>query len=110
MRRLESLPSFQRWAVGKLACIAQEVARDADARVERARQEAAAAHAIAQAKILIQSLLDYFTAKGDVPALSALKTMNECTDLTVAQFWLKRAYAGETSAQIFPDAPDNPWG
>lgn len=107
MRRLESLPSFQRWA----AQTAERIEREAEAKVERVRREEAERHrrevAIAQTKTVIQSLLDYFTAKGDVPALHALETMNACTDLTIAQFWLKRAYAGETSARIFPDDPGN---
>ena len=92
MRRLESLPSFQRWA----AQTTERIEREA---TERHRREVA----VAQTKTVIQSLLDYFTAKGDAPTLSALKSMHACTDLTIAQFWLKRAYAGETSAQIFPD-------
>lgn len=82
MRRLESLPSFQRWA----AQTAERIEREAEARVERVRREEAERHrrevAVAQTKTVIQSLLEYFTAKGDVPTLHALETMNVCTDLT----------------------------
>ena len=108
MRRLESLPSFQRWA----AKTTERIEREAEAKVERVRREEAERHrrevAVVQTKTVIQSLQDYFTAKGDVPTLSALKLMRACTDLTVAQFWLKRAYAGETASQIFPNTPGNP--
>jgi hypothetical protein len=101
MRRLESLPSFQRWAAQTTERIRREVTEEA----ERVRREA---EQRAEAKGVIRSLLEYFTAKGDVPTLHALETMNACTDLTIAQFWLKRAYAGEASARIFPDDPGNP--
>lgn len=95
MRRLESLPSFQRWAAGKIERMRQDIERDAERKI-----------AAAQAKTAIQSLLDYFTVKGDAPTSGALEAMNACTNPTAAQSWLKRAFAGETSAQIFPDAPD----
>jgi hypothetical protein len=121
MRRLESLPSFQRWAAQTAQRIEREaterIEREATERIEREateRIEREAAKrverevAVAQTKTVIQSLQDYFTAKGDVPTLSALKLMRACTDLTVAQFWLKRAYAGETASQIFPNTPGNP--
>ena len=105
MRRLESLPSFQRWS----AKTTERIEREAEAKVERVRREEAERHrrevAVAQMKTVIQSLLEYFTAKSDVPALHALESMNTCTDLITAQYWLKRAYAGETSAEIFPDTP-----
>lgn len=110
MRRLESLPSFQRWAAGATERIQREanerIEREAAARVERkatARVEREVA--TAQAKVVIQSLLEYFAARGDVPALHAIETMNACTSLAAAQHWLKRAHAGEASAQIFPDSP-----
>jgi hypothetical protein len=57
----------------------------------------------AETKSVIRSLLEYFTAKGDAPSLHALESMKTCTDLITAQYWLKRAYIGETSAQIFLD-------
>lgn len=97
MQRLESLPSFQRWAAGKIERMRQEEA-------ERRQWEIA----VTQTKTVIESLLDYFTTKGDVPTPGALETMNACTNPTAARSWLKRAYAGETSAQIFPDTPANP--
>lgn len=37
-----------------------------------------------------------------IPGLQAGEEVN------IAQFWLKRAYAGETSARIFPGDPGNP--
>ena len=109
MRRLESLPSFQRWAAQTTERIRREVTEEAE-RVrreveERVRREA---EQRAETKGVIRSLLEYFTAKGDVPTLHALETMNACTTLTTAQYWLKRAYAGETPAQIFPDDLGNP--
>jgi regulator of protease activity HflC (stomatin/prohibitin superfamily) len=84
----------------------------AEAQVQAAKQaaeaqaRAAKETAEARAREVVQDLQTYFTAKGDVPTLSALETMNACADLTTARYWLNRAYAGETSAEIFPDGND----
>jgi hypothetical protein len=35
-----------------------------------------------------------------------MTTINSCTDPVTAQYWLRRAYAGETAAEIFADTDD----
>jgi hypothetical protein len=121
MQRLQGLPSFQRWAARTTERIRAELEAQANERVARAaaegRAQASMEAAEAQARAakeataarvgeVVQALQFYFTAKGDVPSLSALTTMNACSDLTTAWYWLSRAYAGETSAEIFPDGTD----
>ncbi|MGH3244699.1 MAG: hypothetical protein ACRDOI_00575 [Trebonia sp.] len=110
MQRLQALPSFQRWLAGvtaqaneKAAEKVAEAAEKAAEKVAEAAEKVAEKVAEAQARGVVQSLLDYFSAKGDAPTLSAMNTMNACTDPVIAQYWLRRAYAGETAAQIFPD-------
>lgn len=132
MQRLQGLPSFQRWAARTTERITAEIEAkvraeaeaQAEARVraaieaaaeeraraaeEAARERARAAEeaAVSRAREVVHDLQAYFTAKGDVPSLGALETMNACTSLTTARYWLNRAYAGEACAQIFPDCND----
>jgi hypothetical protein len=47
------------------------------------------------------ALLGFFAARGQVPSPSALKAINGCTDASVLEHWLMRAYQGESAAQIF---------
>jgi len=136
MQRLQGLSSFQRWAAQKSAEIRRQIEEEVWARVAkeaeeararaakeaeeararaakeaeearvRAVEEARVSAAVGHAKVVVQSLQDFFTAKGDAPTLRALETMNACTDLTTARYWLKRAYAGEASGDIFPGGND----
>jgi hypothetical protein len=128
MQRLQGLSSFQRWAARTTERIEAEVrakfeaqaaeeraraAREAAEERARAAREAAEERARAareaaeeRAREVVQDVQTYFAVKGDVPSLSALKTMNACTDVTTARYWLNRAYAGETSAEIFPERND----
>jgi hypothetical protein len=55
---------------------------------------------------VVRDLQSYFTARGDAPPLGALEAMNACTNVTTARYWLNRAYAGESSAEIFTDRDD----
>jgi hypothetical protein len=135
MQRLQSLPSFQRWAARTSERIRAEVTAEVEAErakveAERAKIEAkieaevearvraamevaaeertrvAQEAAVSQAREVVHSLQSYFSAKGDAPSLGALETMNACTSMTTARYWLNRAYAGETCAEIFADGND----
>ncbi len=143
MQRLQSLPSFQRWAARTSERIRAEVTAEVKAEVEaerakveakveaekakieakveaevearvRAAMEVAAEErtrvaqeaAVSQAREVVHSLQSYFSAKGDAPSLGALETMNACTSMTTARYWLNRAYAGETCAEIFADGDE----
>jgi hypothetical protein len=110
VQRLQGLPSFQRLAARTTERIRAELEAQANERLARAAAEARAqaARQAAEARVaeVVQALQFYFAARDDVPSPTALATMNACTDLTTARCWLKRAYAGDTSAVIFPDAND----
>ena len=119
MKRLESLPAFQRWTVGRLLRMADEVEAEAEGTVECIRQdaralaealrrEAVSADERAQAQTVMQFMRDYFKTKGDTPSANAIKAMEACTSPGEAQAWLKRAYAGEKSIQIFPKGESRP--
>lgn len=82
--------------------------RDYEERVEKrgeARAEAKAeeimARAVAAAKT--DALTQFFYMRGDKPSRHALAEITECTDVNQLNLWLRQAYAGETSAEIFPE-------
>jgi hypothetical protein len=54
-----------------------------------------------QAEATAHALLGFFAANGQVPSPDALKAINGCTDVSVLEHWLMRAYQGESAAQIF---------
>ena len=82
---------------------AAKEAAEAQAQAAKEAAEARAREVEARAREVVQDLQSYFMYKGDAPALGALETMNACTDVTTARYWLNRAYAGESSAEIFSD-------
>ena len=99
MKRLESLQPFQEGAPEKT----EQIEREVNARVRRAEERARGERTNA----VIRCLLDYFAAKRDVPSIQAIKMMDACEDPATAQHWLRRAYAGEISAHIFPESTGN---
>ncbi len=50
-------------------------------------------------------LKDFLVLRGDAPSKHVLNTISACQDADVLEAWLKRAYLGETTAQLFPE-PD----
>lgn len=53
--------------------------------------------------IRAEDLKDFLVLRGDAPSGHALRTISACSDVDVLAAWLKRAYLGETSAQLFPE-------
>jgi hypothetical protein len=76
--RFESLPSVRAWR--------EQI-------IDQGRTEATA-----------QALVSFFSAKGQVPSPEAFKAINGCTDVSVLEHWLMRAYQGESAAEIFQGA------
>lgn len=67
--------------------------RDFEARAEeKARLEAR-----------IDALIQFFLVQGDRPSAHASSEIRACTDAQRLTLWLGRAYAGETSAEMFPE-------
>ena len=48
-------------------------------------------------------LKDFLVLRGDAPSKHVLNTISACQDADVLEAWLKRAYLGETTAQLFPE-------
>jgi hypothetical protein len=111
LRELESFRAYEAKvkaeadAAAAVAADAQVAEAQARAAKEAAEAQARAAREAAEARAreVVQDLQSYFMHKGDAPTLGALEAMNACTNVTIARYWLNRAYAGETSAEIFPD-------
>jgi hypothetical protein len=72
------------------------------ARVAAAEVKAAMAelHAI---QVAAAALRDCLIIRGDKPTEYAISKINACTDEGMLSAWLRRAYQGETSAQLFPE-------
>lgn len=49
-------------------------------------------------------LTEFLTLRGDKPTEHALSTIGDCREPGLLTAWLKRAYLGETSAQLFPES------
>jgi hypothetical protein len=82
--------------------------RDYEARV--IAEATTKAEAKAKAEVIAGNLKDFLLLRGDKPTKHALKTISACRDADELDAWLKRAYLGETSAQLFPEpeAPQPP--
>lgn len=63
----------------------------------------AEAKAEADAAATSRHLNEFLVLRGDAPSKHALHTISTCQDADVLEAWLKRAYLGETSAQLFPE-------
>jgi hypothetical protein len=90
--------------------------REYDAKVEaraeaKAKADAAAKAAVAEAKAeaeattIAGNLNEFLVLRGDAPSEHAINTINACHNAGVLSAWLRRAYLGETSAQLFPESP-----
>jgi len=78
---------------------AEEIMARAEASIAQAEENARRAVAAAKADALTQ----FFYMRGDKPSRHALAEITECTDVNQLNLWLRQAYAGETSAEIFPE-------
>ena len=88
--------------------------REYEAKVEaraEAKADAAAKAAVAEAKAEVEAttiagnLNEFLVLRGDAPSEHAINTINACHNAGVLSAWLRRAYLGETSAQLFPEPP-----
>ncbi len=65
--------------------------------------EAKAQVAEAKAQTEADNLTDFLILRGDAPSEHALNTISACRNAGLLAAWLKRAYLGETSVQLFPE-------
>ncbi|MCL2585943.1 MAG: hypothetical protein FWE35_26210, partial [Streptosporangiales bacterium] len=71
----------------------------AEARIAEAEDKAKQAEAIAKA----DDLTEFFYARGDELSAYAREQIDSCTSVSQLSSWLRRAYRGETSSEIFPE-------
>jgi hypothetical protein len=134
LRELESFRDYEARITAELQAKAQAAARaeaqaaraqaQAEARAARAQAQAEAqaaraeaqaeaearvarAEARAEARVKAADLKDFLIIRGDKPTKHAFKVISDCHDVGELDGWLKRAYLGETSAQLFPEPEDS---
>ncbi len=79
--------------------------RDYEARViaeARTKAEAEVKGKV-KAEVIAGNLKDFLVLRGDKPTKHAFKTINASRDADELDAWLKRAFQGETSAELFPE-------
>ncbi|MGH3249012.1 MAG: hypothetical protein ACRDOI_22795 [Trebonia sp.] len=91
------------------ATVAEANATVAEANATVAEAKAAAEATVAEAKAqteaatVADNLAEFLILRGDAPSEHALNTISDCRNAGLLASWLKRAYLGETSAQLFPE-------
>ncbi|MCL2583457.1 MAG: hypothetical protein FWE35_13495 [Streptosporangiales bacterium] len=75
----------------------------AEARAEVAERAAQARAEAAELAARADALTQFFFMRGDKPSVHALDRIGACSDAGQLNLWLRRAYAGETAAEIFPE-------
>lgn len=96
IEKLSGLKEFRDYQERLQARLQAEAEAKAEARVEAKAQEA-----VIRAKT--DDLIQFFSARKDTLSDYALSQINGCKDAGRLSYWLHRAYAGETAAQIFPE-------
>lgn len=98
--KLRGLKAFRDYEERFQAAATAKARAEAEAKV-KAEVETATAKATLAAKA--DDLIDCFVERGDNPSAHAYQEVAACTDVRQMTSWLRRAYKGETSAQIFPE-------
>jgi len=97
--KLRELESFREYEAKVRADHESTIKAEADARVA----ETEARMAETEAATTADNLAEFLTLRGDAPTEHALNTINACHSARLLAAWLKRAYLGETSAQLYPE-------
>jgi hypothetical protein len=110
LRELESFREYEAKVEARAEAKAEAAAKaKADAAAKAAVAEAKAAVAEAKAEVeaatIAGNLNEFLVLRGDAPSEHAINTINACHNAGVLSAWLRRAYLGETSAQLFPESP-----
>ena len=94
--RLRELESFRKYE----AKVRAEAAAEIEAAV---KAQLAEVKARAEAATVAGNLKDFLVLRGDAPSGRVLHTISACSSADVLAAWLKRAYLGDTPAQLFPE-------
>jgi hypothetical protein len=107
LERLRELEAFRSYEAKVEARAEAKAEAKADAKVKEAEAKAKAevreAEAKVKAEVIAANLKDFLVSRGDKPSKRAFKTISACRDADELDSWLRRAYQGETSAQLFPE-------
>jgi hypothetical protein len=101
--RLRELESFREYEAKVVARAEAKADAAAKAAVAEAKAAVAEAKAEAEAATIAGNLNEFLVLRGDAPSEHAINTINACRNAGVLSAWLRRAYLGETSAQLFPE-------
>ena len=116
LERLRELESFRDYEARVKAEATTEARAEAEASVEamveaqieaKTRAKVAEAKAEAEAEVKAEALKDFLIFRGDVPSEYAINTITACQNPALLSAWLKRAYLGATSAQLFPEPEES---
>jgi hypothetical protein len=104
LRELESFREYEAKVKAEAEATAQARVK-AEAEAVKAEAQAAVAEAKAQTKAatVADNLTEFLILRGDAPSEHTLDTISACRNAGLLASWLKRAYLGETSAQLFPE-------
>jgi hypothetical protein len=108
LRELESFREYEAKVKAEADAAAKAAAKaeaEVAAKVAAAAAEAQLAEAKAQTETatIASNLKEFLVLRGDAPSAHALHAISACSSADVLAAWLKRAYLGETSAQLFPE-------
>jgi hypothetical protein len=111
LERLRELESFRDYEARVEAEAKAKADTEAEAKVEaRVEARVAKAQAKVEARVKAADLKDFLIIRGDKPSRHAFMVISDCHDASELDGWLKRAYLGETSAQLFPEPVATPAG
>jgi hypothetical protein len=82
---------------------AKAAAAAAKAQLAEGKAQLAEVKAQTETATIASNLKEFLVLRGDAPSAHALHTISACGSADILATWLKRAYLGELSAQLFPE-------
>jgi hypothetical protein len=104
LRELESFREYEAKVKAEADAAAQAAAQAAvKVQLAEANAQLAAAKAQTETATIASNLKEFLVLRGDAPSAHTLHAISDCGSADVLAAWLKRAYLGETAAQLFPE-------
>jgi hypothetical protein len=100
LERLRELESFRDYEAKVTSEAQAKAAAEVEAKVKAEVEAKVKTEVEARAKA---ALKDFLFIRGDKPSKHAFKVISDCRDVNELDDWLKRAYLGETSLELFPE-------
>lgn len=107
--RLRQVEGFAEYFAEYEATVKAEAKAEVAALFKKAAAKVREAEAKAEAKAatdrarFADALADFLVQRGDKPTAHAFNTIAACRNTVTLVGWLKRAYCGETAAELFPE-------